>query len=313
MPTLTQGLFSQRATLYETVRAVVKTSLGGKDPKSFDLGKVKALNYGPISPVADHVKSFITATRGQIDSFQKHDRLLLPPTYAATWGMRIFSRLLAESRLKLPVARVLHVGNSVDIKKWPLAGEEIRVSARLSSLDVTDSRTIVIGEMVHSDKDNEELFTLTMTMFFPGTPKKGPKSKKKDRPEPPRVPFGATCLGRFTPKLPAIRQYSAVSGDFNPVHMSNLAAKASGFPRAFIHGYASKAYAANLIIDELLQGDPEKLVNIDVQFKKPLFTGIDVGVYVGPEHKTESGLARRLDIGPGPGESSLVTGTFRTH
>ena len=94
--------------------------------------------------------------------------------------------------------------------------------------------------------------------------------------------------------------------------MSNLAAKASGFPRAFIHGYASKAYAANLIVDEVLGGQPEKLTSLDVQFKKPLFTGLDVGIYVGPAHSTEANASRRVDIGAGPGESSFVTGTFAT-
>lgn len=309
IPSLPQGLFSQRETLYETVRAVMVSSITGKDPRQYSAKKDKPLQFGPISPESNHVKAFILATRGSIQSYQSSDGLLLPPTYAATWGMRLFSRLLAESGLRLPLARVLHVGNAVSFKAWPHADQELQVTARLLSVDVTDKRSIVVGEMVHSDKDNNEMFTVTMTMFFPGSGKKT-KGPKSPRPPAPRVPFGATCIGRFRPTLPAIRNYSAVSGDFNPVHMSHLAAKASGFPRAFIHGYASKAYAANMIIQELLGGCPTELQSIDVQFKKPIFTGSDVGVYVSPLFDPEKPHSQRLDIGPGPGETSLVTGEF---
>ncbi|MDF1665712.1 MAG: MaoC/PaaZ C-terminal domain-containing protein [Planctomycetota bacterium] len=309
IPSLPQGLFSQRETLYETVRAVVKSSIAGKDPRSFRANNHKPLSFGPLSPASDHVRSFIQATRGSVRSFETNDGLLLPPTYAATWGMRLFSRLLAESGLRLPLARVLHVGNAVSFKKWPHADQELLVNARLTSVDVTESRSIVVGEMIHTDKNNDELFTVTMTMFFPGNGKKS-NGSKAPRPPAPRVPFGATCLGRFHPTLPAIRNYSAVSGDFNPVHMSHLAAKASGFPRAFIHGYATKAYAANMIIQELLRGDPTELKSLDLQFKKPLFTGTDVGVYISPMLESDQANAQRIDIGPGPGESSLVTGNF---
>lgn len=54
----------------------------------------------------------------------------------------------------------------------------------------------------------------------------------------PPLPTGRWALGPGTG-----RAYGAVSGDRNPIHMSALAAKAFGFPRAIAHGMYSAARA----------------------------------------------------------------------
>ena len=66
-----------------------------------------------------------------------------------------------------------------------------------------------------------------------------------------RRPLGAVRAarrptGRWALAADAGRRYAAVSGDRNPIHLSSLAAKAFGFPRAIAHGMytASLALAA---------------------------------------------------------------------
>jgi len=61
------------------------------------------------------------------------------------------------------------------------------------------------------------------------------------------------------------RRYASVSGDVNPMHLSSLAAKASGFPRALVHGMWTKAHALAAIESRL----PPAYV-VDVVFSQPL-------------------------------------------
>jgi hypothetical protein len=61
------------------------------------------------------------------------------------------------------------------------------------------------------------------------------------------------------------RRYAAVSGDRNPIHMSNLSARAFGFPRAIAHGMWSKARCMAAL--EPRMGDS---FAVSVSFRKPV-------------------------------------------
>jgi len=70
------------------------------------------------------------------------------------------------------------------------------------------------------------------------------------------------------------RRYAKVSGDFNPIHLSTLAAKAFGFPRSFIHGmWSTSASLAHLPEEVRVNEFP---LRYDVAFKGPIFLGSKV-------------------------------------
>ena len=62
------------------------------------------------------------------------------------------------------------------------------------------------------------------------------------------------------------RQYAAVSGDHNPIHLYPLTAKALGFSRQIAHGMWTKARCVAALENRL----PDA-VRVDVAFKKPVF------------------------------------------
>ncbi len=61
------------------------------------------------------------------------------------------------------------------------------------------------------------------------------------------------------------RQYGAVSGDRNPIHMSPITARVFGFPRAIAHGMWTKARAL-----AALEGRLPDAYRADVMFKLPV-------------------------------------------
>lgn len=62
------------------------------------------------------------------------------------------------------------------------------------------------------------------------------------------------------------RRYAAVSGDYNPIHLYPLTAKALGFPRHIAHGMWTKARCVAVLENRL----PDA-VRVDVGFRKPAF------------------------------------------
>lgn len=62
------------------------------------------------------------------------------------------------------------------------------------------------------------------------------------------------------------RRYAAVSGDYNPIHLYPLTAKALGFPRHIAHGMWTKARCVAVLENRL-----PKAVRVEVGFRKPAF------------------------------------------
>ena len=67
--------------------------------------------------------------------------------------------------------------------------------------------------------------------------------KGDDDAKPERDPFDVVAGTGIVWKLPGDlgREYAAVSGDHNPIHLYPLTAKAFGFPRQIAHGMWTKA------------------------------------------------------------------------
>jgi len=63
------------------------------------------------------------------------------------------------------------------------------------------------------------------------------------------------------------RRYGFISGDVNPIHMSDLTARAFGFPRAIAHGMWSLGRAASDFEAEQFNGGCE----LSVSFKLPIY------------------------------------------
>lgn len=68
-------------------------------------------------------------------------------------------------------------------------------------------------------------------------------------------------------------RYAAASGDFNPVHHSDHAARAAGLPGVLAHGMLTMGLAAALVTD--WAGGPATLASFRVRFTRPLLVPDD--------------------------------------
>ncbi|ANX14009.1 hypothetical protein ABE41_018510 [Fictibacillus arsenicus] len=73
-----------------------------------------------------------------------------------------------------------------------------------------------------------------------------------------------------------VRKYGEVSGDFNPIHFEDRAAKEKGFPAKIIHGMLSMAITSNIVEPYLQKGYWVK--SYEMKFKAPVFVGETVTI-----------------------------------
>ena len=69
-----------------------------------------------------------------------------------------------------------------------------------------------------------------------------------------------------------------LSGDFNPLHASPVAATAAGFPRPILHGLCTYGMAARAVLASFCDYDGGRLKEIDARFSAPVFPGETIRV-----------------------------------
>ncbi|MFT6154859.1 MAG: acyl dehydratase [Bermanella sp.] len=74
------------------------------------------------------------------------------------------------------------------------------------------------------------------------------------------------------------KKYAKISGDYNPIHMSPLAAKLFGFKRDIAHGFGVLAETIEYSSAIAQAGGMEKSLQVDVVFKAPIFLGSDATI-----------------------------------
>ena len=134
--------------------------------------------------------------------------------------------------------------------------------------------------------------------------------RKKDLPEAPPSPLNdvfpwpgdaaGTLLETFGVPANAGKRYGRISGDYNPIHISRVAARALfGFKRDLVHGMWGLA-RATAGMDELNTDGP---VRVDATFKGPLYMTETVRVQATD---CPGGRSLRLFVGKEPRPAMLI-------
>ncbi|KGJ81747.1 hypothetical protein GY21_01300 [Cryobacterium roopkundense] len=92
-------------------------------------------------------------------------------------------------------------------------------------------------------------------------------------------------------------QYALVSGDDNPIHVDQDAARAAGFAGTIAHGMSVVAIACEIASDALAEGDIGRLRALGVRFSAPVLCDSDVTVELS-ECATPGLFALRVHTGP---------------
>jgi hypothetical protein len=169
---------------------------------------------------------------------------VLPAGFVHVLAFPLAVAVMTTPGFPLPLVGAVHVANRVT--QWHEARLDEALTLRASARDLRAHRsgTQVDLVAVAADRDGRVVWEGVSTYLA-----KGVRVPGSDEPaDAARDGFVAPVpTGRW--RLPADegRRYAEVSGDRNPIHVSALAAKAFGFPRAIAHGMDTAARALAVV------------------------------------------------------------------
>ena len=216
----------------------------------------------------------------------------LPIAYPHVLAMPLHLAMLGAEAFPVKIMGLVHVQNRIAMRQ-PLSAEE-----------PAEIRAWIEG---HRNTERGQEFDLHTEYVVAGEPlwdetctflaRKRPAAGQAGRAVPAASPAATARLTRWRCKSTSFRapsglgrRYGFISGDVNPIHMSDLTARAFGFPRAIAHGMWSLGRAASDFESERFNGGCEYSVN----FKLPIYMPSWLTLQRWPiEHGTGIRVARR--------------------
>lgn len=184
---------------------------------------------------------------------------VLPPTYLHVLAFPLSVALMTEPGFPFPLVGMVHVANTITLARAVRADEPVSFTVRAVSLRPHAAGT-QFDLLADVTVDGEAVWSSRSTYLRRGKPAKGRTGKHRAEREPQA---GAVSIVRVPADIG--RRYAAVSGDRNPIHLHDLAAKPFGFPSAIAHGMWVKARTL-----ATLEGRLPDAYTVEAAFKLPL-------------------------------------------
>ena len=233
----------------------------------------RRLDRAPTSlPEVEYV---VRSVRADPDHLTSYQHLLgesasdaLPAGFVHVLAFPVATALISRSDFPLPLVGLIHLSNQVTQTRPLTLSDELEIRALATNL--RGHRTGTQVDLVTTvSADGEVAWRGVSTYLAKGVFLRGEGPDDRSAFEPP------TPTGRWELAADIGRRYAAVSGDRNPIHVSSLAAKAFGFPRAIAHGM----YTASLALAGVGAARGDAFV-WSVDFFKPVLLPSTVSVRI---------------------------------
>lgn len=211
-------------------------------------------------------------------------RDVLPSGYIHALAFPVTMSVMVQDDFPLPLLGMIHLSNRIQ-HCAPILFTDL-VNIRSWARDLRGHRSGTQVEMVtelHSADGLTLLWKETSLYLAKGVYLPGIDKPETTHPAPREL---------FTPPHPTAqwrlgvdigREYAAVSGDFNPIHLSALTAKALGMRRSIAHGM----YAASRILSDI-GTHAEAQFTWSIDFEAPMFLPATVALNVQEKFKDDA-------------------------
>ncbi|GAB5080177.1 MaoC family dehydratase [Arthrobacter sp. AD-310] len=234
-----------------------------------------------VLPEESHEVRGVTVDVGNLTAYQhllgESASDVLPAGFIHALAFPLAMSVMNRDDFPLPLLGMIHLRNTVEQHSPVLFTDALDVAAWVENLRGHRSGTQVdvVAEVRLSGKEDiswRGVSTyLAKGVFLPGIDKPSPPPARPDFKAPD--PTAVWQLG-----VDAGRAYAAVSGDFNPIHLSVLSAKALGMRRSIAHGM----YLASRALADVGSVRGDSFI-WDVLFDAPVFLPCRVALEIGSE------------------------------
>lgn len=207
------------------------------------------------------------------------------PCFVINPAMKVLEELLSDPALGISRDDMLHGHSDMVFAHRLVPGELVDLRATIVDAGEYGARQAYVVDTTVTGPSGRLLVSVETLLAFAG-----PIPGAAGRPPvmaPATVPYRKPPVLEVEHLLDADlpRRYAAASGDHNPIHLDDAAARAAGLPGVILHGMSTMAIGCTVAVNGLCGGDAGRLRRMRVRFSRPVQPGCRV---VYRFHETEA-------------------------
>ncbi|WP_207842417.1 MaoC/PaaZ C-terminal domain-containing protein [Williamsia soli] len=177
---------------------------------------------------------------------------------------------VSKPGIEIDLGSVVHGAQEVQVHKPIPAAGTATTTTTIVELQDKGSAAVIVEEFVTVDEAGEPLWTARSSIFCKGAGGFGGERGTSDKiTYPDREPDHV--IEEKT--LPQQALLYRLCGDRNPLHSDPAFAEKAGFPRPILHGLGTYGIVLRTLIDQLLDGDVERVASYGAKFAGVVFPG----------------------------------------
>lgn len=186
---------------------------------------------------------------------------LFPVCYEWPVAMALRAKAIDETLAPLGV----HATHSLVLHRPPRAGDSLRTSAHVTSVQRRRAGTLVVMRYTTMDRTGVRVSTTDYGSVYRGVDLRGDAVAPAVRPgaadtQPVCWEEAVTVSGQ------AAHVYTEGARIYNPIHTDIAVARSAGLPGLILHGTATLALAISRVVARDLGGDPTRVRGVAVRF-----------------------------------------------
>lgn len=166
------------------------------------------------------------------------------PCYPQVLGLSLQLDLLLGEQSPFPLLGLVHLGNHINVLA-PMKKADLTLSANLSMVKHHRKGLLVLVTVTMRQQQEVVCVATGEYLYRCSMPSEIAAQESDSAPIEPLDPHYSQT--QFDLSSAIGRQYAAISGDYNPIHLWPLSAKLFGFPRNIAHGMHTLAMAVSVM------------------------------------------------------------------
>jgi len=191
--------------------------------------------------------------------YAQRDRQLVPPHMFSQWTIPQATKILLQSCY--PLSNIVNLGCEVKVNGEIRRGEKLIVHAEMANLEETDNRVKFSVRVTTSTlRTPDAIVALSHALL--------PKQNIFPLEAKSREAFDWESVGTWRVDENDGLRYALITGDFNPVHWMDFAARLSPFGKKILHGFGSLSLSWDAL--QRAEINSARIKKINVRFSRPV-------------------------------------------
>jgi acyl dehydratase len=194
-----------------------------------------------------------------------------PPMFAVTWGLPAIGAVLFDPLLGVDMMRLLHSEHDLRFGEPVLVDDVIVSTANIDAIEAGAAGEFLMVRVTSTNTNGTMVADALARIFIRGPRQRDPRIVDAADDVDPFLALPARFSTDVVVADDQAHRYADASGDHNPIHLDEDAARQAGLPGCILHNLCTMAFVYNAVVQDA--AGSARVRRLKVRFERPVLLG----------------------------------------